>query len=80
MSFSVGILGASGYTGAELIRLVINHPKLKITALSADRKAGLSLSEGFPQLTFHYLPKLVKIDHIDFSKLDLSFCAFPHQT
>ena len=47
MSFSVGILGASGYTGAELIRLVVNHPQLKITALSADRKAGLALSEVF---------------------------------
>tara|TARA_B110000008_G_scaffold67588_1_gene68251 strand:+ start:1544 stop:2575 length:1032 start_codon:yes stop_codon:yes gene_type:complete len=80
MSFSVGILGASGYTGAELIRLIINHPKLKITALSADRKAGLSLSEVFPHLSFHNLPKLVKIDQIDFSKLDLCFCALPHQT
>ena len=80
MSFSVGILGASGYTGAELIRLVINHPQLKITALSADRKAGLALSEVFPHLNFSSLPELVKIDQIDFSKLDLCFCALPHQT
>ena len=37
---NVAILGASGYTGSELIRLLSGHPYFKIVALSADRKAG----------------------------------------
>ena len=36
----IAILGASGYTGAELVRLIATHPMMEIVALSADRKAG----------------------------------------
>ena len=38
----VAVLGASGYTGAELVRLIATHPGLRIAALTADRKAGQS--------------------------------------
>ncbi|MGD7428559.1 hypothetical protein, partial [Ralstonia pseudosolanacearum] len=37
MTYNIAILGASGYTGAELIRLIAGHPDLRIAALSADR-------------------------------------------
>jgi len=80
MDFSVVILGASGYTGAELIRLIINHPKLTITGLSGDRKAGLKFEEVFPHLNYPNLPVLKKIEEIDFSSVDLCFCALPHKT
>ena len=46
----IAILGASGYTGAELVRLIATHPMMEIVALSADRKAGLEMSEVFPHL------------------------------
>jgi N-acetyl-gamma-glutamyl-phosphate reductase len=80
MTQSIAILGASGYTGAELVRLLATHPSFRITALSADRKAGLPMAEVFPFLRHLALPTLQKIDEIDFSKVDLCFCALPHAT
>ncbi|NRA99656.1 MAG: N-acetyl-gamma-glutamyl-phosphate reductase [Rhodobacteraceae bacterium] len=80
MSHKIAILGASGYTGAELVRLIATHPTFEIVALSADRKAGMEMAEVFPHLRHLALPTLVKIDEIDFSDVDLGFCALPHAT
>ncbi|MBK6467157.1 MAG: N-acetyl-gamma-glutamyl-phosphate reductase [Rhodobacter sp.] len=80
MTHRIAILGASGYTGAELVRLIATHPGMTITALSADRKAGLTMAEVFPFLRHLDLPRLVKIEEIDFSNIDLCFCALPHAT
>ncbi|WP_428925491.1 N-acetyl-gamma-glutamyl-phosphate reductase [Marinibacterium sp. SX1] len=80
MTHSIAILGASGYTGAELVRLIAGHPSFEIKALSADRKAGQPMAEVFPHLRHLDLPDLVKIDEIDFSQIDLCFCALPHKT
>ena len=80
MTANIAILGASGYTGAELVRLIAGHPKMRITALSADRKAGMAMADVFPFLRHLGLPQLVKIDEIDFSGIDLCFCALPHGT
>lgn len=77
---NVAILGASGYTGAELVRLIATHPGLTIRALSADRKAGMAMAEVFPFLAHLDLPRLVRIEDIDFSAIDLCFCALPHAT
>jgi N-acetyl-gamma-glutamyl-phosphate reductase len=76
----IAILGASGYTGAELVRLIATHPAMKIVALSADRKAGMAMDQVFPFLRHLDLPVLQKIDEIDFSAVDLCFCALPHAT
>ena len=80
MTYRIAILGASGYTGAELVRLIATHPQMQIVALSADRKAGLAMSDVFPFLRHLDLPSLVKIDEIDFATVDLCFCALPHAT
>ncbi len=80
MTHKVAILGASGYTGAELVRLIANHPSIEITALAAERKAGLTMAEVFPHLRHLSLPTLCKIGEIDFSEIDLCFCALPHKT
>lgn len=80
MTHKVAILGASGYTGAELVRLIANHPNIEIAALSAERKAGLSMAQVFPHLRHMSLPVLCKISEIDFSDIDLCFCALPHKT
>ncbi len=50
MAHKVIILGASGYTGAELVRLIASHPDMEIAALSADSKAGLEMAGVFPHL------------------------------
>lgn len=80
MTQNIAILGASGYTGAELVRLIATHPTMKITALSADRKAGMTMAEVFPFLRHLDLPRLCRIEEIDFSTIDLCFCALPHAT
>ncbi|MGC3936679.1 N-acetyl-gamma-glutamyl-phosphate reductase [Roseobacter sp. EG26] len=80
MTYSIAILGASGYTGAELIRLIADHPEMKITALGANSKAGLTMAQVFPHLRHLDLPALVKIEEIDFTDIDLCFCALPHKT
>ncbi|MEK0163645.1 MULTISPECIES: N-acetyl-gamma-glutamyl-phosphate reductase [unclassified Phaeobacter] len=80
MTHKVAILGASGYTGAELVRLIDQHPMIEIVALSADRKAGMTMAEVFPHLRHMDLPVLCKIDEIDFAGIDLCFCALPHKT
>ncbi|HHI69840.1 MAG TPA: N-acetyl-gamma-glutamyl-phosphate reductase [Rhodobacteraceae bacterium] len=80
MTHKIVILGASGYTGAELVRLIAGHPNMEITALSGERKAGMAYRDVFPHLRHLDLPDLVKISEIDFSGVDLAFCALPHAT
>ncbi|MEI2686396.1 MAG: N-acetyl-gamma-glutamyl-phosphate reductase [Cypionkella sp.] len=80
MAHRIAVLGASGYTGAELVRLISTHPDMEIAALSADRKAGQAMADVFPFLRHLDLPPLQKIAEIDFSSIDLCFCALPHAT
>src|SRR3954471_12356998 len=79
-TLDVAILGASGYTGAELVRLIAPHPGMRIAALTADRKAGQAMGEVFPHLRHLALPRLTTIDAVDFASVDLAFCALPHAT
>ncbi|KAJ0963407.1 hypothetical protein J5N97_028529 [Dioscorea zingiberensis] len=76
----VGVLGASGYTGSEIIRLLANHPYFGITLMTADRKAGQSIGSVFPHLITQDLPDMIAIKDADFSNVDAVFCCLPHGT
>lgn len=78
----IGVLGASGYTGAELVRLLLCHPRAEITLLTADRRAGKPMADVFPQFAPYALPVLTALDQADWPALglDLVFCALPHGT
>ena len=78
----IGVLGASGYTGAELLRLLLRHPQVKISLLTAERRAGKTMADVFPQFSLYALPTLAAVDDADWKalKLDLAFCALPHGT
>jgi N-acetyl-gamma-glutamyl-phosphate reductase len=76
----VGVLGASGYTGSECVRLLLRHPEIEIAVLTADRRAGQQVRDVFPQFSPFALPKLIGIEHVDWASLDLVFCALPHAT
>lgn len=78
----IGVLGASGYTGSELVRLLLRHPRAEIALLTADRKAGQEMRSAFPQFSPFNLPTLVSIEGLDWKALglDLVFCALPHAT
>jgi N-acetyl-gamma-glutamyl-phosphate reductase len=77
-TINVAILGASGYTGAELVRLLAHHPDVHIAALTAEKRAGAALGEVFPHLGGLALPKLVKIADVNFTGIDAVFCGLPH--
>lgn len=74
------VLGASGYTGADLIRLAARHPNIQITALIAKGHAGQPLAQVFPHLASLDVPKLVTSDEVDWSTVDVAFCGLPHGT
>ncbi len=78
----IGVLGASGYTGAELLRLLICHPRAEIALLTADRRAGNTMADVFPQFLPYALPTLSALDAANWQALglDLAFCALPHGT
>jgi N-acetyl-gamma-glutamyl-phosphate reductase len=78
----IGVLGASGYTGSDLVRMLLRHPRVEIALLTADRRAGQEMRDVFPQFSPYPLPKLVSIEGLDWAtlNLDLVFCALPHAT
>ena len=77
---NTAILGASGYTGAELIRFLLNHPNVKLTALTGESQAGQKIGDVYPHLASYGLPDLIKINEVDFSDIELVFCCLPHGT
>src|SRR5665213_1005346 len=78
----IGVLGASGYTGSELVRMLLRHPRCEIVLLTAERSAGKAMRDVFPHFSPYELPKLVAINGLDWAKagLDVAFCALPHAT
>lgn len=78
---SVGIAGASGYAGAELIRLVHGHPDFELAVIAAGSNAGSTLAQVHPQ--FSSVPDLASMVFADttaaaLTGLDLVFLALPH--
>ena len=78
----IGVLGASGYTGSELVRMLLRHPRAQVVLLSAERNVGKAMREIFPQFSPFELPTLVGIEELDWAQaaLDVAFCALPHAT
>ncbi len=80
MPHNIAILGASGYTGAELVRIIATHPSFRFQAMTGERKAGLPMRTVYPHLRHMDLPDLIRIEDLDYTGLDLVFCALPHAT
>ena len=76
----VAVLGASGYTGAELVRILCGHPAVTLRALTADRHAGKPLADVFPHFRALDLPDLIRLDDVDWRATDAVFCCLPHGT
>ena len=75
---TTAILGASGYTGAEMIRLAMGHPRLNIVSLTGNRYAGRPASEVHPALSGFDLPDVVASADVDWDDIDVAFVCLPH--
>jgi N-acetyl-gamma-glutamyl-phosphate reductase len=76
----IGVLGASGYTGADAVRLLARHPGVEISALTANTHAGKAMDEVFPHFFMLDLPVLADWEKVDWTTLDAVFCGLPHGT
>ena len=72
------VIGASGYAGGELLRLLATHPVFEVTVVSAYSNAGEQVTSVHPQLQSYAGRVFVTADSIDFSTIDLVFLALPH--
>ena len=81
MKTRVGIIGATGYTGVELLRLLLHHPQVEVTSLTSQKYAGVSIDQVFPSLTKNLQLKCeeLAVDQIS-KKTDFIFTAVPHKT
>jgi len=81
MKTKVGIIGATGYTGLELLRFLIHHPQVEITALTSQKYAGVEIGQVFPALTNQIQIKCEELSAERISeKAEFLFTAVPHKT
>jgi N-acetyl-gamma-glutamyl-phosphate reductase len=76
----IAVLGASGYTGADAVRLLARHPMADIAVLTANTHAGKAMDEVFPHFFPLDLPDLIEWEKVDWTELDAVFCGLPHGT
>ncbi|HRH17857.1 MAG TPA: N-acetyl-gamma-glutamyl-phosphate reductase [Aquabacterium sp.] len=74
----VGIVGGTGYTGVELLRLLSQHPQVRITAITSRKEAGMPVSDMYPSLRGHVDLAFVTPDEADLKSCDVVFFATPH--
>lgn len=76
----VAIVGASGYTGLELIRILHCHPEVEVACLTSEQSAGKRISEVFPTLRGRCDTVLENLEPVRVSeKADIIFTALPHK-
>lgn len=74
----VGIVGGTGYTGVELLRLLVNHPHVEISAITSRGEKGTAVSDLFPSLRGHLDLRFTEPDSRQLAGCDLVFFATPH--
>ncbi len=77
-SIKVGVIGATGYVGIELIKILSKHPKVKVLYLCAQKSIGKSISNFDKNIKKKSLPRISKINKIDWKKIDVVFSALPN--
>ena len=80
MKLKAAVLGASGYTGAETVRLLAAHPKVEAVAATGHSLAGKQLSTIFPHLAGPTDLPVVKADDVTWDEVDIAFSCLPHGT
>lgn len=75
---SVGIVGGTGYTGVELLRLLLRHPNVQVAVLTSRTEAGRRVNDMFPSLRGQTDLKYSDLDIQELKKCDVVFFATPH--
>ena len=76
--YKVAIVGASGYTGSELARILLQHPAVEISIITSESHAGKKFSDLHPQFLGMLDIALSKADKVESIKPDVIFLALPH--
>jgi N-acetyl-gamma-glutamyl-phosphate reductase len=74
----VGIVGGTGYTGVELLRLLAAHPQVKLSAITSRKEDGMPVSDMFPSLRGYVDLKFSAPDKAELTACDVVFFATPH--
>lgn len=74
----IAIIGGTGYTGVELLRLLAQHPDADVKAISSRAEAGRAVADLYPSLRGHFNLAFCDPADIDYSQIDLAFFATPH--
>ena len=79
---TVAIIGASGYSGEELVRLLLNHPSAELTAVTSRQNAGQTVAQVFPRFASHPRSRALRFAEPDARRLatqaEIVFLALPH--
>ena len=74
----IGIVGGTGYTGVELLRLLAEHPHAQVQLITSRKEAGISVGEMFPSLRRRYDLRYCDPSNADLKSCDVVFFATPH--
>ncbi|HRQ05947.1 MAG TPA: N-acetyl-gamma-glutamyl-phosphate reductase [Nitrosomonas halophila] len=74
----VGIVGGTGYTGVELLRILVQHPKVRLKVITSRQESGMGVDELFPSLRGQVALKFSDPAQADLSQCDLVFFATPN--
>ncbi len=74
---NVALIGPSGYTGYEVLRILLKHPHAKIKLLIGNSSKGMNISDIFSSLSNLNLPKIVSIEEANFKGIDVIFSCMP---
>lgn len=75
----IGIVGSTGYTGFELLRLLTIHDSVQVVIVTSEKYSGKNVCDVFPSLNKYSSLKFEKFDDENFRDLDLVFCCLPHK-
>ena len=78
MRHKIGIIGATGYTGSELVRLLVHHREVEIVAITSESRSGERFSDVHPQFQGICDIPLIKVEDLNHDQLDFVFLALPH--
>ncbi len=77
-SLKVAIAGATGYVGLELVKILLKHPKVDIKYLCAQKSIGMSIKKLNSKLKTKRLPKITKVENINWNEINIIFTALPN--